>query len=939
MKKIILSLLLAFVLISQGVFAQSTTDLSAKLPVSPDIKIGTLNNGLKYYIKYNRKPEKKVELRLAVNAGAILEDNSQQGLAHFMEHMNFNGLQHFPGNELVHYLQSIGVAFGNDLNAYTGFDETVYILPVPSDDPEKLDKAFTVIADWSGAALLTTEEIEKERGVILAESRMGKGADDRMMKKWLPEMFNGSKYGERLPIGKDSIIASFDPSVLKQFHSDWYRPNLQAVIVVGDMPVADAEKLIIAKFSDFKNPVNAKQRPEVFEVKPFAQNKAMVLSDEEANRIAISLSGSSHPRNPVTTVGDYRSRIVEGLCFSMLSARFEELKNTATPPFVYAYAYVGGAWARGYESYNGGAMCGISEIQKAVEALVVESMRVKKFGFTTDELTRAKASVLSDYEKQYNERDKTESGRLTNELVTNFFEKDAIPGIEWEYNYVKSNIDGISLNDFDAVRAKIDIDNKFFAFMTAKTQPGLPTDEQLKGWIEAALKQKIEPYKENKIASSLLDKEPVAGKVIRTEKNEKLGTTTLTLSNKVTVCLKPTDFKNDELIMKGSRHGGFSLYAGKDYQSGQYCNNAIDEMGYGNFSTSDLTKFLSGKIATVTPVVDDYSEFISGNSSIKDMETMFQLLYLKCTSPRKDEMAFQSFVSRSKQQLESLKQNPQYLFMDTAFNTLYQGNERAHMIENASDYDKINIDHAIEFYKQRIGNPSGMYYTFVGSFTEAQIIPLIEKYIGGMASSDINTQIKDIGLVAKPGNSTFTLKKGSEPQAMLMHYITGKMPFNADDNFLLGQLNGVINNKIVDTIREKMSAIYGGGCGGSLSKYPREEFLIRSSFPCSPDNIEKVHTAFFELIESTKVTGGITEIDLQKVREPALEKNKVNLKKNDFWLNSLQNAYMLGTDPERILTTEQRLKAITPDQLVVTSRKFYSTPNIFKAVWIPEMVK
>ncbi len=939
MKKLILFLFLACMLLGQGAIAQKSTDLSTKLPVNPDVKIGILNNGLKYYIRYNHKPEKKVELRLAVNAGAILEEDNQQGLAHFMEHMNFNGLKHFPNNELVHYLQSIGVGFGNDLNAYTGFDETVYILPVPSDDPEKLDKAFTVLADWSGAALLDPDEIEKERGVILAESRLGKGADDRMMKKWLPAMFNGSKYASRLPIGKDSIISSFDPSLLGQFYHDWYRPGLQAVIVVGDMPVADAERMIKEKFSGFKNPSTPRQRPVTVDVKPFEKNRAMVLSDEEANRISISLSGSAHPRNPVVTVGDYRKNIVEGLCFSMLSARFEELKNTSTPPFVYAYAYVGGGWARGFESYTGGAMCGVSEIQKAVEALVVESMRVKKFGFTTDELSRAKATLLSDYERQYNERDKTESGRLTNELVSNFFVQDAIPGIEWEYNYVKDHIAEIALNDFDAIRAKIDIDETFFAFITAKSQPGLPSDEQLKSWIESSLKQAVEPYTENKVASSLLDKVPVAGKIINTEKNEKLGTTTFTLSNKVKVCIKPTDFKNDEILLIGSRYGGFSLYTGADYQSAQYSNNVVEEMGYGNFSNSDLNKYLSGKIASVTPVVDDYTESVSGSSNIKDMETMFQLLFLKCSWPRRDETAFQSFVSRSKQQLESLKQNPQYLFMDSAYNSLYQGNERAHLIESASDYDKINLDHAIDYYIQRLGNPSGMYYTIIGSFTEAQIIPLIETYIGGLVPTEINTQIRDLGLYPKTGNATFTLKKGSESQAILMHYITGKSPFNPDDNFMLGQLNAVINNKIVDTIREKMSAIYGGGCGGSLKKYPREEFMIQSTFPCSPDNIEKVNTAFMKLIESTKVTGGITETDLQKVREPALERNKVNLKKNDYWLNAMQNAYLLGTDPERILTMDQRLKTLTPEQLVLTARKFYSGTNIFKAVWLPEIVK
>ena len=938
MKKILFTFFLAIFIFSQGTFAQKSNDPSAIIPVNPDVKTGTLPNGLKYYIKYNNKPENKVELRLAVNAGSILEDDNQQGLAHFMEHMNFNGLKHFPANEIVHYLQSIGVGFGNDLNAYTGFDQTVYILPVPSDKAGKLDSAFMILADWSGAALLSPDEIEKERGVILAESRLGKGADDRMMKKWLPAMFNGSKYGVRLAIGKDSIIEHFNYSDLTQFYHDWYRPDLQAVIIVGDMPAAETEKVIIEKFSDFKNPTKTRERPLTFDVKTYTENKAMVLSDNEADRTSISINGNSHPRKPISTNADYLDKMIQNLCFNMLRARFDELRTSANPPFVYAYAYMGG-WARGYESFSLGSMCGSNQMEKAVEALVIESMRVKKYGFTEDELSRAKAAMLAEYEKRYNERDKTESERLTYELLTNFLEKDAIPGIEWEYNFVKNNINPISLKDFDAIRQKIDIDNKFFAFVTAKTQPGLPSDDQLKKWIESALLKQVDPYHENKIASSLLEKEPVAGKIVRTEKNEKLGTTTYTLSNKAVVCIKPTDFKNDEVLLKGSRFGGFSLYKGQDYQSAQWSNNAVEEMGYGKFSNADLNKFLSGKIASVMPSVVEYTEYIDGNSSTKDMETMFQLLYLKCTSPRKDDGAFKSYISRSKQMLESLKQNPQYLFMDSAYNTYYQGNKRAHLIESTSDYEKINIDNAIQYYKQRLGNQSGMHYTIVGSFTVEQIVPLIEKYIGGMPSAEINTQYKDIGLFPKSGKQSFTLHKGSEPQAMLMHYITGKMPFNPDDNFMLEQLNEVINNKIIDTIREKMSAIYGGGIGGSLQKYPREEFLIQSYFPCSPDNIEKVHTAFLDLIESTKLTGGITDLDWQKVREPAIEQNKVNLKKNEYWLNILQNAFLNGTDPERILTKEQRLNAINVEQLVVTAKKFYSGPNIYKAEWLPEIKK
>lgn len=938
MKNFFFSMFVSVLIVIQSAFAQKANDFSTIIPASPDVKTGTLTNGLKYYIRNNKKPENKVELRLVVNAGSILEDNSQQGLAHFMEHMNFNGLKHLPANEIVHYLQSIGVEFGNDLNAFTSFDETVYILPVPSDNPGKLDSAFMILADWSGAALMTPDEIEKERGVILAESRLGKGADDRMMKKWLPAMFNGSKYGDRLPIGKDSIIEHFNHDVLLQFYHDWYRPNLQAVIVVGDMPVDKAEKMIIEKFSAFKNPTTTRERPESFEVKPYAQNTALVLSDKEADRTTVSINGNSYLRKPIVTEADYLNQIVENLCTNMLNARFNELRTAANPPFAFAYGYIGG-WVRGYKSFNLYAMCGSNEIEKAVNALITESMSVKKYGFTEAELSRAKASMLSEYETKYNERDKTESGTFTWEYVTNFLVQDAIPGIEWEYNFLKKNINAISLKDFDDIRRKIDIDTKFFADVTAKTQAGLPSDAQLKTWIESELVKPVEPYSENKIASTLLEKEPIPGKIISTVKNEKLGTTTFTLSNKAVVCIKPTDFKNDEVLLKGSRFGGFSLYKGQDYQSAAWCNNVVEDMGYGTFSNADLRKFLSGKIANIWVSVIEYTEYIDGNSSTKDLETLFQLLYLKCTSPRKDAAAFQSFISRSKQMLESTKQNPQYLFMDTAYNTLYQGNKRAHLIESTADYDKINIDHAIEYYKQRLGSPSGMYYTIIGSFTEAQIVPLIEKYIGGIAAAEINTKYKDIGLFPKTGKQSFTLHKGSEPQAMLMHYITGKMPFNAEDNFKLEQLNAIINNKIIDTIREKMSAIYGGGLGGKLNKYPREEFLIQSWLPCSPDNLEKVNTAFFSLIESTKKTGGITELDLQKVREPALEQNKVNLKKNDYWIDVLQTSFLNGTDPDWILTKEQKLKSTRTEQLVETARKFYSSPNVFKAEWLPEISK
>lgn len=916
-------------------FGASAQDLSATIPVSPDVRIGTLPNGLKYYIKHNTKPENKVELRLAVNAGSILEDADQQGLAHFMEHMNFNGLEHFPGNELVHYLQSIGVSFGNDLNAYTGFDQTVYILPVPTGDPEKVDKAFTVLADWAQGSLLTNEEIDKERGVILAESRLGRGADDRMMKIWLPLMLNGSKYAERLPIGKDSIIEKFDYSVLRRFYTNWYRPNLQAVIVVGDMPVDKAEALIKEKFGDHQNPANAPVRQPLFEVKPFTENRALIVTDAEADMTAINLIGNSHPIKPNVTGQDYLNKLIDQLTFTMLSNRLDELRNSANPPFMYAYAYLGG-WARGYENNTVVAACAPEGIRTAVQAMVTECLRAKRFGFTETELERAKANMTSQYEKQYNERDKTESGRLVWELVNNYLEKETIPGIEWEYNFVKNHLPGITLKDLNASLKKIDIDEKYFSFVTTKTAEGLPSNITFKAWIDEALAADVTAYQEKKIASSLLKAEPKAGTITKTEKNEKLGTTTYTLSNGAVVCLKTTDFKNDEILFKGSRNGGYSTYSGSDYQSAQYSNNVVNEMGYGEFSKTDLEKFLAGKVVDVTPVVDDYSENISGSCSVKDLETMMQLIYLVSTEPRKDMEAFGSYITRSKQQVALVKQNPEYLFADSLYNTLYQGNKRAHLIESADDYDKINPDKAIAFYKERICNPNGMYFTFVGSFKEELIRPLIEKFIGGIPSGPVPATCKSIGLNTKTGKSDFILHKGTEPKAMLIHYFTGATAYNAEENFKLAQLNGIINNRIVDTIREKMGAIYGGGCYGSIDKFPQEEMMIQSYFPCSPDNIQKVDEAFMRLIEESKIAGNITDKDWQRVREPALEKYRVDVKTNRYWLNNLQSAKLYGNDPERILTVEQRLNALTPAQLEETARKYFTGKNILKGFWLPE---
>jgi zinc protease len=906
-----------------------------KLPFDSKIKTGQLANGLKYYIIQNKKPEKKIELRMVVNAGSILEDKDQLGLAHLMEHMNFNGLAHFPKNEVVHYLQSIGVDFGADLNAYTSFDETVYILPIPADDKKKVDQGFQIIADWSNAALLENDEIDKERGVVLEESRLGKGADDRMMKTWLPEYLNGSLYSERLPIGEDEILKNFKYDVLKRFHKDWYRPDLEAVMVVGDIDPYEAERLIKLKFGGFKNPANARPRPTSFNLPARTASKAMVLSDKEAPYTMVRVIGNSKKKESATTVAGYLEDIKQNLFNAMFSSRLEELKNASNPPFIFGFGGYSGGWARGWESFQLFAICGVDKIQPATEALVKESMKIKKFGFTAAEFDRAKAAMLTGYEKSYNERDKTESKSRVDELVRHFLTNEPVPGIEWEYNLVKNNLSKITLAEVNQWKDHIDIDKSYFALVTTKAGDKLPSDADLKSYVDQSLNAQVTAYEEKALPSSLLTQQPKAGKVVTETKDIKAGTTTWTLSNGAKVTFKKTDFKNDEVLFSGYRFGGSSVYTGSDYQSADYCNNVVDEMGYGEFSNTDLQKFLKGKTVSINTWVDLNSDAISGGSGVKDFETAMQLLYLKCTAPRIDETAFASFKNRQQQMIAQMKSDPQSFYGDTLNKFMYHNSPRMKEIPDVSDYDAIKMNNAIGFYNQRFNTANGMNYFFVGSIPEASFKPLIEKYIGGLGNQTIESKTRDLGIEPVTGENSLTIKIGSEPKSMVNEMSYFNTPYNQNDETELNLLTEIINNRITDVIREKMSAIYGGGAGLRLQKFPKERFMMQSYLPCGPENAEKVKTAFWEIIKECKQPGNIKADELAKATETAIQKYRVGIKTNNYWLALLSKYQQFGLPTENIHNFETRIKAISPAKLTAVANKYLNSKNVLHALMMP----
>ncbi|HSF45299.1 MAG TPA: pitrilysin family protein, partial [Chitinophagaceae bacterium] len=677
-------------------FAQSD------LGMDPKVTKGKLANGLTYYIRENGKPENKVELRLVVKVGSIMEDDDQQGLAHMAEHMAFNGTKNFKKNEIISYLQDIGVGFGSDLNAYTGFDETVYILPIPTEKKGNLEKGFQILEDWAHNVTYLDEDINNERAIILEESRTRKGSNDRMFRKIYPELFKGSKYANRIPIGIDSIIKTFPPDAIRRFYRDWYRPDLMAVVVVGDIKQADAMALIQKHFSSLQNPPTPKPRTYA-EVPPYASSSAMVVSDKEATGYNFAINYPAYKVLPSKTLEDYRKDLVKSLYETMLNARLRELTQKENPPFVYAYAGFG-SYALGHESFNVQASSGTNDIRKSIDAVAEEIERVKRYGFTDAELDRAKKDLNANYERSWNNRDKTESDIYADEYVRNFTEDEPAPGIDKEFEMVKRMLPGISLNEVNRLTDIYKDEKNRFAYITGPENSAslkMPADAEVLAAVDSKLKADIKPYEEKAVSAALLTKEPVAGKVSSSTKNATLGTTELKLSNGVTVTLKRTDFKADQVMMSSYRYGGNASYPLPDKFSAENAVSVVSSMGVGSFTPTDLRKALSGKTASVAPYISNTAEGFRGNSGNKDIEAMLQMLYLYVTEPRTDSALFKSYIQRSKSQFAMMGANPQVAFIDTLNKVLYGGNPLAPTaVPKSENYDKINMSRALAIYKE-----------------------------------------------------------------------------------------------------------------------------------------------------------------------------------------------------------------------------------------------
>lgn len=932
-KRCSLSLLLTAILYLHAVSQYKLTD---PVPADRNVKVGKLANGLTYYIRRNTKPAKKVELRLVVNAGSVLENDNQRGLAHFMEHMSFNGSTHFPKNELVDFLQKSGVKFGADLNAYTGFDETVYILPIPTEDPAMLDKGLTVLEDWGFNNLFDKNEIEKERGVVLEESRLSKGSYERMSRQYFPKLFNGSKYATRLPIGKDDILKTFDPALLKSFYKMWYRPNQMAVIVVGDIDPAQAEKLIRLHFTRFTNPATAPARPVIIPIKQRTQPEAMVVTDEEATNTIVQVYNFVKPAPKIKTWGNYRQDVIENLVSSLINQRLEELTQKENPPFLFANTGFN-QFIRGYNSFNSFAVLSKGTVEDAVNALIEETNRARQFGFLQTEFDRAKASLMNETERDYNEREKSESGQLTDQYVNSFLNGTPVPGITTRYQFLKQHLNGITLQEINDVAKKMPSTGNAFTLLQAPAaiKDQLPDSTKLLQELVAANNVPVKPYEEKAVATVLLEKEPVPGKITAETTDQKLMVTNLTLSNGVTVSCKPTTLKNDEILMDAWRVGGFHKYPVADKSNAENAAIIVQQMGVKDMSPTDLDKFMAGKTFSATPYINPNEEGIEGSSSVKDFETFLQLVYLYFTQPRKDETLFNSFISKQKAALEFLGKNPQLSYQDTLNKILYNNNPWMNAVPKAQDYDKITADSSLAIYKQIFGNAYGLHFSFVGNIDTAKVFPLLQKYLGSLPAMSKQNSYTDVGARMIKGQTEITIKRGKATQAMINLFFEGETEYNRDNRLQLAALLDALNIEITDKLREEMSGIYGGGLSGSVLKRPYEHYSIQASIPCGPENTDKLTTALLGLIKDAQEKG-VAQKDLDKVKETWRKQYHVNLQRNEFWLENLSNAFINEDNPENILDYEQKINAITVADLQKIAKKYLSTANMVKSVMYPE---
>jgi len=915
----------------------STIAFDKQIPTDPKVIIGELDNGIRYYIRKNTEPANRAQLRLVVNAGSVLEDEKQRGLAHFLEHMAFNGTENFEKQEIVSYMESIGMPAGAGINAGTSFDETTYMLQLPTDDSDHMVTAFQILKDWATGLTLDPEEIESERKVVIEEWRQGQGAQARIRDKIIPTILKGSRYAKRLPIGTLENLQNFSHDDLRRFYKDWYRPELLSVIAVGDFNDADIEKLIFKQFKSIPASKNPKKR-ESYKVPDHDETLFAVATDSEVQMAQVNVY-HKFPDNHDWTVGGYRQRMVERLYNAMLNTRFSEITQKPNPPFMGA-ASVRTSLVRPFGVYVLQASVQETGIERGLETLLVESERVARFGFTATELERQKTSLLRRWEQSYKNRESRSSSSHAAEMIRSYLTGEAIPGAEFEMALHQRFTPEITLEEVNQVGKNWIKDSNRVVVVTAPEKPDLtiPSENDLKTVLASASKMSIKPYEDTTVDEALLANIPAGSKVIETRELEG-GLIEWKLANGIKVVLKPTDFKEDQILFAGFSPGGTSLVSDEDYIPASSASSLIATSGLGKFNLIELQKILTGKVASATPAISEYSEGVGGSGSPVDLETLFQLIYLRITGPRADENIYNIIKMQTKQMLQNRTANPATVFSDT-FNRLLYSNHLRKQPPTVEMIEKMDLNKSLAFYKERFSDAGDFIFIFVGSIDLKKIKPFVETYLGALPNTGRKEKWKDIGIRATPrGVIKEVVRRGKEPKSTTQIAFTGDFSgiYDINERGRFKVTGPILQNRLRDVIRELLGGTYSVGVYPSLTWLPVGYYTIVINFSSDPERVDELTQAIFSEIKSLKESGP-TVGELADVKKAILRSHETNLEQNAYWLARLQSCYFAGVHPDasQILLYADSIKAVTTESAHDTFKKYYDMENYIQVILLPE---
>ena len=935
LKKVLIAALMMF----------STTAMVAQMqmppiPVDPDVRTGKLDNGLTYYIRHNNWPEQRAEFYIAQRVGSIQEDDNQRGLAHFLEHMAFNGSKHFKGNEMLRWCESVGVKFGTDLNAYTSIDQTVYnISNVPTTREGIVDSCLLILYDWADGLLLEQEEIEKERGVIHEEWRLRTSAQMRMLERDLPKLYPNSKYGYRMPIGLMEIIDNFERPFLQAYYEKWYRPDNQAIIVVGDVDVDKIEQKIKDLFSPIKLPEN---RALVTAEPVPDNNEAIIVIDKDKeqryNIVSLMMKHESFPDSLKGTMAYIIADYIKDAAISMLNDRLREYAEKPESPFLQASAGDGAyLLSRSVDAFGLDVLPKDGQAEAALTAVLTEARRAAEFGFTPTEYNRFKANFESNIDKQYSNKDKRFNSQFVGQYVQNFLNNEPIPSIDYTHETMKQLIPVLPLEAVNMVLqelvSKSDTNLVVLNFNTEKEDAVYPTEESVKKAIVTARTAEIEAYVDNVKDEPLMTELPKKGSIKKEVKNDLFDYTELTLSNGAIVVLKKTDLKKDQVLLRGYGYGGSGLYGDEDLPNLKMFNDVIEASGLGNFSHTELEKALAGKIASASMSLDAYREYINGSSTPKDVETMLQLVYLMFTNINKDQKSYDNLMQTTEVALRNRLLQPENVFSDSLSLTLGNHHPRVKPFD-LDDLKKVDYDRILQIAKERTANAAAYTFDIVGNYDEETIRPLIEQYIGSLPSQKkveksayIDTDFK--GEVI----NSFKHKAETPRSIAVMLWYSKDMPFTSENRIKAAMVGQILSMEYLKKIREDASAAYTVGASGNLST---DDFENNATvYVYCPMKPEKADTALQIMRDEVQaLTKGCDPDKLAKVKEYMIKNHADQLKQNNYWITTIDMWRYKGVNFDK--DYEQLVNAQTPESIAAFVKELLKSGNRAEVVMMPE---